>query len=163
MGLIASQGRLLLLFARKSDLELRGQMICNRRQQLATRMERVAKAYADALSNTTPSTNPIPTNTVNPYAVPLEGGITPELNTMYSAIPQTQQSLVAQSDRLYTEDDAVASALYEAASAIIQSEDKKLELELKNLDTQHKTIETEIDSVQKVIDKNIERSFKIFS
>lgn len=46
---------------------------------------------------------------------------------------------------------------------IIQSEDKKLELKLKDLDTQQQAIQTEIDAVKKVIDKNIESSFKTFA
>jgi len=46
---------------------------------------------------------------------------------------------------------------------IIQSDDKKLELQLQNLDTQQKAVSTEMDSVKKVIDKNIEASFKAFA
>ena len=65
-------------------------------------------------------------------------------------------------DRLYTEDDAAARAEYEAKSAIIQSQDKFLEIELKQVETQHQAAQTEYDSVKKVIDKNIERSFKTF-
>ena len=38
-----------------------------------------------------------------------------------------------------------------------------LDLELKQIETQHKAIETEYDSVKKVIDKNIEVSYKIFA
>lgn len=46
---------------------------------------------------------------------------------------------------------------------IIQSEDKKLEIKLQNLDTQNNAINTEMESVKKVIDKNIESSFKAFA
>lgn len=46
---------------------------------------------------------------------------------------------------------------------IIQAEDKNLELRLKQLDTEQEAIQTEIEAVQKVVDKNIETSFKIFS
>jgi len=42
-------------------------------------------------------------------------------------------------------------------------QDRVLELELKNLDTQQKEVQTEIDSVKKVIDKNIEMTFKTFA
>ncbi|MDD3435889.1 MAG: hypothetical protein PHC64_01925 [Candidatus Gastranaerophilales bacterium] len=45
---------------------------------------------------------------------------------------------------------------------IIQSQDKKLELKLQDLDTQQEALNTEMDSVKKVIDKNIEHSFKAF-
>lgn len=44
----------------------------------------------------------------------------------------------------------------------VQSQDKKLEIKLKDLDTQQEAIQTEIDSVKKVIDKNVEGSFKTF-
>jgi hypothetical protein len=50
-----------------------------------------------------------------------------------------------------------------AKMSIIQSEDKTLELKLKDLDTQNTAIQTEMDSVKKVIDKNIEQSFKAFA
>ncbi len=45
---------------------------------------------------------------------------------------------------------------------IIQSEDKNLELRLKQLDTEQDAISTEIDAVEKVIQKNVESSFKTF-
>jgi len=63
----------------------------------------------------------------------------------------------------YTEDDAQVSANYEAATAEIQAQDKMLELEVKNIETEHKAVETEMESVKKVIDKNIENSFKSFA
>lgn len=46
---------------------------------------------------------------------------------------------------------------------VVESEDKKLELKLKDLDTQNNALNTEMDSVKKVIDKNIEQSFKAFA
>lgn len=46
---------------------------------------------------------------------------------------------------------------------VIQSQDKKLEIKLQNLDTQNNAINTEMESVKKVIDKNIESSFKAFA
>lgn len=49
-----------------------------------------------------------------------------------------------------------------AQVALIESQDKKLELQLKNLDTQQQAISTEMESVKKVIDKNVESSFKAF-
>jgi len=57
---------------------------------------------------------------------------------------------------------AKAQAEYDVAMARIESKDKKYDLELKQIDTEHTAVQTEIDSVKKVIDKNIERSFKIF-
>ena len=46
---------------------------------------------------------------------------------------------------------------------IIQAEDQTLELRLKQLDTEQEAIQTEIDSVTKVIEKNVESSFKTFA
>lgn len=50
-----------------------------------------------------------------------------------------------------------------AKICIIESQDKKLELKLKDLDTQQEAIQTEMESVKKVVDKNIESSFKAFA
>lgn len=47
--------------------------------------------------------------------------------------------------------------------SIIQTQDKKLELKLQDLDTQQEALNTEMESVKKVIDKNIEQSFKAFA
>lgn len=58
---------------------------------------------------------------------------------------------------------ARAEAEYETEMAEIKSQDNKYDLQLKEIDTQHSAIQTEIDSVKKVIDKNIERSYKVFS
>src|SRR5574344_13553 len=56
---------------------------------------------------------------------------------------------------------AKAEAKYDAEMSSIQSKDKYLEMSQKNLDTEHSAVQTEYDSVKKVIDKNIERSFKV--
>lgn len=50
-----------------------------------------------------------------------------------------------------------------ASTAQIQNQDRSLELKMKQLDTEHNAIQTEMDSVQKVLQKNIEGTFKIFS
>ena len=46
---------------------------------------------------------------------------------------------------------------------IIQAQDKNLELKLKQLDTEQNAISTEMDAVKKVIQKNVESSFKTFN
>lgn len=66
-------------------------------------------------------------------------------------------------DVLDTSDDAQAQANYEAKSIVLSNQDKMLDLELNQIETQHKAIETEYDSVKKVIQKNIEVSYKIFA
>lgn len=58
---------------------------------------------------------------------------------------------------------ARAEAEYETTMASIQAKDKRFDLQLKEIDTEHTAIQTEIDSVKKVIDKNIDRSFKVFN
>ena len=45
----------------------------------------------------------------------------------------------------------------------IQSQDRSLELKMKQLDTEHNAVQTEMEAVQKVIQKNIEGSFKTFA
>ncbi len=51
MGLAASQGRLLLLTARKSDLELQAQTISQDRLLLSIQQEHIATEYSDAVNN----------------------------------------------------------------------------------------------------------------
>ena len=64
-----------------------------------------------------------------------------------------------------TDDAAVAraEAEYNKAMNNIENKDKRFDMELKNIDTEHNSLQTEYDSVKSVIDKNIERSFKIYS
>ncbi len=50
-----------------------------------------------------------------------------------------------------------------AKTEIIQQEDRNLELKLQRLDNERQQITTEIEAVQKVIDDNIESSYKTFS
>lgn len=60
-------------------------------------------------------------------------------------------------------DDAQAEAEYKTLQDKVQSKDKKLELRLDQLETNREAIQTEIESVQKVMEDNIESTFKIFS
>ncbi len=64
-----------------------------------------------------------------------------------------------------TDDVAVtkAEAEYTKAMNAIEAKDQRYDMELKNIDTEHNSLQTEYDSVKSVIDKNIERSFKIYS
>lgn len=50
-----------------------------------------------------------------------------------------------------------------AKTKIIEEEDRTLELRLKQLDTEQDALQTEMEAVKKVIDKNIEQTFKTFS
>ncbi|MCQ2754009.1 MAG: hypothetical protein MJ231_03060 [bacterium] len=46
---------------------------------------------------------------------------------------------------------------------IIQKEDRNLELKLSRLDTQNKEIDTELEALKKVLEKNIDNSYKTFN
>lgn len=65
-------------------------------------------------------------------------------------------------DSLDDLDDSAAEGEYSKQKEQFQSIDKKFELKLKQLESEHKAIETEIDSVSKVIQKNVETTFKTF-
>ena len=58
---------------------------------------------------------------------------------------------------------AIAEAEYNAAMNKIENKDKRYDLELKNIDTEHNSLQTEYDSIKAAIDKNIERTFKLYS
>ena len=78
------------------------------------------------------------------------------------------QSLIYQNCSDITEqtnDAAVAKAEaeYKAAMNKIENKDKRYDLELKNIDTEHNSLQTEYDSIKTAIDKNIERTFKLYS
>jgi len=45
----------------------------------------------------------------------------------------------------------------------IQAQDRTLELRLKQLDTEQEALQTEMDAVKKVIEKNVENTFKTFA
>ena len=50
----------------------------------------------------------------------------------------------------------------DAQLKIVQQQDKNLELKLKALDTEQDAISNEMDAVKKVVDKNVEATFKTF-
>ncbi len=55
-----------------------------------------------------------------------------------------------------------AEAEYEAAKDQLDYKESKLDIKMNDLDTERSAIETEVESVQKLINKNIEGSFKLF-
>ena len=64
------------------------------------------------------------------------------------------------------EDDvkiAAAEVKYKKALTEIENQDKKFDQDLKKLDTEHNALQTEYESLKSTIDKNVERSFKVFS
>ena len=50
-----------------------------------------------------------------------------------------------------------------ARTSIIQHQDQQLELRLKQLDTEQKALSTEMEAVKKIVDSNVESSFKTFN
>ena len=50
-----------------------------------------------------------------------------------------------------------------AKTSIIQSEDKSLELKLTRLDNERNAVNTELEAVKKVVNDNIQKSFKTFN
>jgi hypothetical protein len=109
MGLAASQARLLMLTARKSDLELQLQFIQQARQQLANMVSNLFQASSNL--------DPNPQN------------------------PEVQQK--------------------QSAIASVQQRDKVMEMQAQRINSQHDAVQTEVEAVQKVIQKNIESSFKL--
>lgn len=83
-------------------------------------------------------------------------------------INQARTSLANQMGTLFTISQAMepenpATIRLNAQIAAIQSLDKMLELNLRRVDTQRSAILTELDAVKKVIDKNIEMTYKTFA
>lgn len=69
-------------------------------------------------------------------------------------------------DLIYIDDEAKiarAEVKYKKAVKEIQNKDKKYDQDLKKLDTEHNALQTEYESIKSVIQKNAERSFKLFS
>lgn len=208
MGLAASQARLLMLTARKSDLELRAQQLTNTDMILAMQTEQIAKKYSNKLSNKklmlVDSVNVMDPGKTQDGEVSLESLLAKKYIAVYAKTetsgerpvdditdPKVLQNLIKRGvilvynrneetgapmgeainiagssdfyDTYDTSDDAAATAEYESKMAEIQTKEKQLQIDLQQVETQQKACETEIDSVKKIIDKNIERSFKIFA
>lgn len=56
-----------------------------------------------------------------------------------------------------------ASVEYTRKMNEIESVEKVYDMELKNIETEHNATQTEMESVKSVVEKNVERTFKIFS
>lgn len=61
-----------------------------------------------------------------------------------------------------SKDYAIANAEYEAKVENLERKEKRLDMSIQQLAAERNAVETEIDSVKKVIDKNIEETFKAF-
>ena len=58
---------------------------------------------------------------------------------------------------------AKAEAEYRNAMNKIENKDKRYDLELKNIDTEHNSLMAEYESIKAAIDKNIDRTFKLYT
>ena len=63
------------------------------------------------------------------------------------------------------DDDEMNEGLaeYESKVALLENQDKQFDMRLNQLKNEQKAIETEMESIKKVIDKNIEETFKTFA
>ena len=211
MGFAASQARLLLLTARKSDLEFRAQQITNSEMLLAMQTEEIARDYSNKLSNQTLKYNgangavdikastlfdttqglslqvyigPTPaededfendanweTWTASSGHADYDGAqiLTGINNGTMRIIDNTGKTLDdvingTQFTVTYnTEDDAKADAEYRRKTAALQVKEKRLQMDLQQIEAQQKACDTEIESVKKIMDKHIEKEFKVFS
>ncbi len=201
MGFAASQARLLLLTARKSDLEFRAQQITNAEMMLAMQTEEVAREYSAKLSNQTLKYIDQGDNSqmkeLSASELQLVSGLILQEYDQESGwhdwknngsndytAPQLLQGLqngtlkILKADRseevdafngtafavtYNTADDAAADAEYRTKTAALQVKEKRLQMDLQQVEAQQKACESEMDSVKKVMDKNIEKTFKVFS
>ena len=201
MGFAASQARLLLLTARKSDLEFRAQQITNEEMRLAMLSEEIATEYSTKLSNQTLKyiDNSSGTSEMKelsasqimalggPKLQELVGGEWKDWSNNGSNDYSAQQLLQgvqngrfrfmkadgSEEVQVYggtafavtydTSDDAAADAEYRSKTAALQVKEKRLQMELQQVEAQQKACEAEMDSVKKIMDKNIEKTFKVFS
>lgn len=77
------------------------------------------------------------------------------VSTMYSNCSNITESQVEV-------DITVAEAEYNKTMNEIEAKDKRYDIELKNIDTEHQSLQTEYETIKSVIDKNVERNFKMF-
>ena len=64
---------------------------------------------------------------------------------------------------LDTSDDAMAESKYNYETTQLERKENAIQMEIKQLDTQYQAISKEYESVEKLIESNIERTFKLFS
>jgi DNA repair ATPase RecN len=82
-------------------------------------------------------------------------------------INQSRMQLANVANQLFTifsnlEPDSAEAIQIQLRINALQSLDKALELQLRRVDSQQQAVQTEIEAVQKVIDKNIDMTFKTF-
>ncbi|MBX2860516.1 MAG: hypothetical protein KTR14_04735 [Vampirovibrio sp.] len=83
-------------------------------------------------------------------------------------INQSRLQIANITNQLFTvasnlEPDSAESIQIQLRINALQSLDQGLELQLRRVDSQQEAVQTEIDAVQKVINKNIDLTFKTFA
>jgi len=144
MGLAASQARFLGLTARKSDKEFQGQQINQARTELSNQTDSL---FQRLLQIEVPNADAYPVR-YDADNDPLNDSDDDGLSNEY------EQALINYSTTYNTVDAEIEK---------LHLQDRALETRLKAVDSEHQEIQTEIDAVKKVIDKNIEGTFKTFN
>lgn len=140
MGLAASQARLVMLTGRKSDLEFSAQQKAQKRMDIA---DKIQKLYEEEK---------------NCKGTEQKAEMSPELVKFFKQVVEVIKVII----KFFHKDGRSKEEIEKEISAL-QQEDKKLEIAIKQIDTQHNAVQTEVESVKKVIDKNVEMSFKMFA
>lgn len=83
--------------------------------------------------------------------------------TSYKSDLEFAMQMIAQKKTVLAWQAQTAAENYPELAAQFHLLDKKLDTETKSLETQHKMVAAEYDSVKKIIDDNIQRSFKYLS
>ncbi|MEW5818676.1 MAG: hypothetical protein AB1782_00670 [Cyanobacteriota bacterium] len=167
MGLAASQARFLNLTGRLSYVQRQGQQVNQERAALASKMNQALQGNNSGNQAAQ----------INPFFAGAGGS--PEFfqsknsnnksnnnnnnnQSQSSSFGSLMSSLISAASQ-YPGANKSPMQIDSAQLASIQAEDKRLELLLRTLDTQEQCLKTEISAVQKVIDKNIDTSFKLMA
>lgn len=165
MGLGASQARFLNLTHQLNSVQRRAQSVNQERSALAGQMNQMTNNNRNvnpflAGGGQTPeffkgknSNSKTKNNNSN------ESSSTKQDTNVFDTLISTLETTLTQ----YPGANKSSGQLDQSKLANIQAQDKRLELLLKTLDSQEQMMKTEIGAVQKVIDKNVEQSFKLLA
>ncbi len=130
--------------------ENQGKLIQYNAENIKTKIEQQQRAFVDFDDSGRPQTiryeDSTATYTLNTESVTDENAYNDAMN-QYNYDMQVYEKKIADIN---------------AKTEKIQQQDRTLELRLKQLDTEQEALQTEMEAVKKVIDKNIESTFKTF-
>lgn len=143
MGLVGSQSRLCMLVLRKDDLEADMQRICQTKMNMLEQADRISNSQAALASQSA------------------------DLSSVFMDAANETDATKQQQDQdkanaLQKQYDA-QKAIYQAKMDQINNMEKRLDVREQQDETQYKAVTTEIESVTKIIDKNIQMTFKYMS